>query len=112
MSLQDRDKNQLQSPFGFKELTSPLVCGTSCGNVAKTTTGTLGGFLVVKGNSNEEAVYAMSNHHVFVGDGDMVVHDPAVYTGLLTSLEKLRNSNRDQATGCRSTPLHSTVRLY
>jgi hypothetical protein len=91
--------NQLQWPFGFKELTSPLICGASCDNVTKPGWGTLGGFITAKGGSNKETAYAMSNHHVFVGLGDKSIDDLAIPTDLLTSLEKLRNLDEEQAIG-------------
>ena len=95
--------NELQSHFGFKELTSPLVCGASCGNVTKPkSSGTIGGFVTVKRNSDEEAVYAMSNHHVFVDHGYPAsrLDDQAneTFVQLLESLKRLRNIDQLQAT--------------
>jgi hypothetical protein len=61
--------NELESHFGFKELTNPLVCGASCGNVGKeTSSGTIGGFITIEGDPEGDVVYALSNHHVFVGN--------------------------------------------
>ncbi|KAF5257177.1 hypothetical protein FOXYS1_12312 [Fusarium oxysporum] len=52
------------SYFGFRQLQRPLVCGASCGTVERGATGTIGGFVTIKGDPDPDAIYAVTNHHV------------------------------------------------
>lgn len=53
-----------ESPFGFKEQKRPLVCGISCGKLGGSSTGTIGGYITIKGDPDRDAVYAITCHHV------------------------------------------------
>lgn len=57
-----------ESHFGFMERQNPLVCGISCGSKDMGGSGSIGGFVTIKGDPDPEAIYAVTCHHVISGD--------------------------------------------
>lgn len=57
-----------ESHFGFKEVQHSLVCGSSWGISGRPSSGTIGGFITIKGDPDADAVYAVTCHHVISGE--------------------------------------------
>ncbi|KAH0551475.1 hypothetical protein GP486_007310 [Trichoglossum hirsutum] len=84
------------SRFGFRERNNPIVCGSSCASLRYgEISGTLGGFITLK-NEPSNAVYAISNHHVFRPKNDKPVNwrDDSELESELQGLELTRSFQR------------------
>jgi len=57
-----------ESHFKFNGLQRPLVCGSSCGVIGRSGSGTIGSFVQIEGDPDPNAIYAVTNHHVISGD--------------------------------------------